>query len=55
MAIATAILEFLVGLVKAIPYFNKWFTKTPTQKVEDAKEQARKEEQEFQDSGRPKW
>lgn len=53
MAIATAIFEFLAGLVKGIPYFNKWFTKPTETKVEDAKAAVIAEDQDFQESGRP--
>ncbi len=29
------ILEIITGILKAIPIISKWFTKSPTQKVED--------------------
>lgn len=55
MGIVAAVFEFLVGLVKAVPFFDKWFSKPVTQKVEEAKEKARQEEKEFEETGRPKW
>lgn len=48
-----AILEIVVGVLAAIPYFDKWFSKTPTQKVEEGKEDVRRETDEFRRTGRP--
>jgi hypothetical protein len=53
MAILAAIFEFLVGLVKAVPYIDKWFSKTPTEKVEEGREDVRKETDHMRDTGRP--
>jgi hypothetical protein len=47
------IFEFLMGLIKAIPIFNKWFTKTPEQKVEEKKSDLRDEIDQFKETGRP--
>lgn len=49
----TTILESILAALKSIPYFDKWFSKTPTEKIEDAKETARKESDEFRKTGRP--
>ena len=48
-----AIFEGITALLKAIPYFNRWFTKTPTQKEEEAKQQLREEMDHFRETGRP--
>lgn len=53
MGYLEAILSFLVGLVKAIPIFDKWFSKTPTQKADAAKEDVRREMDDFRKTGRP--
>jgi hypothetical protein len=50
-----ALLEAIVSLIKAIPIFDKWFTKTPTQKIEDGKQAIDHEEHAVKDGGRPKW
>jgi hypothetical protein len=49
------ILLILKALFEAIPILNKWFSKTPTQKVDEGKEDVRKELEEFKETGRPKW
>jgi hypothetical protein len=58
MGIVEAIAAFF-GAIKAIfsglPFFDKWFTKTPTEKLDDVKEDLDKEEEEFKKDGRPKW
>jgi len=48
-----SILAAITAFFKAIPIFSKWFTKTATQKVEEGKEDVRKEMDDFRDSGRP--
>jgi hypothetical protein len=53
MGIATAIFQFLAGLMQGIPYFNKWFTKPTETKVEDAKATIQAEDAEAQKTGRP--
>jgi hypothetical protein len=53
MGILETILGVLVGVLKAIPYFDKWFTKTPTQKVEEGKEQVREDSDHMAQTGRP--
>lgn len=50
-----AILEAIVGLIKAIPILDKWFTKTPTEKLEDIKKAIDEEEQAVKGGERPKW
>jgi hypothetical protein len=49
-----AILEAILALLKAIPYFDKWFSKSPAEKVADAKDKSREEIDEFKKTGRPK-
>ena len=55
MGYLESILALLVGFFKSIPYFDRWFTKTPTEKVDEIKKDLQEEQNEFKESGRPKW
>ena len=50
-----SIFEFIVALIKAVPIFDRWFTRTPTEQIEDDKERERKRTEEERKTGRPKW
>lgn len=50
-----AILEAVLGLIKAIPILDRWFTKPTAQKVEEAKEGARGALDHAKETGRPQW
>lgn len=49
----------LLGAVKAffeaIPFFSRWFTKTPTQKVEERQATTAEEIEKAKKTGRPTW
>lgn len=51
--------ELILAAIKeffgSFKFFDKWFTKTTTEKVDKAKEKLDKEEEEFKETGRPKW
>lgn len=49
------IVALLADLLKALPILNKWFTKTPVEKQDDAKEEIREESKNFEETGRPDW
>lgn len=50
----TIILEAITAVFKSIPFFDKWFTKTPEQKLEDIKKDLRGSVDDFHKDGRPK-
>jgi hypothetical protein len=49
----TALLGILSELVKAIPILDRWFTKTPSEKGQDSKDDVRKDVDDFKGDGRP--
>ena len=49
------IIAAIVALLKAIPYFDKWFTKSPEQKIEDGQKQISDDLDDQAKKGRPKW
>lgn len=53
MGWVTSLLEILNGIVKSIPILDRWFTKTPSEKLEDSKEEVREGTDEFVRTGRP--
>lgn len=48
-----AILEFLTDLLKAIPFFDKWFTKSTVEKIQDEKRKVDEEHDKNVKAGRP--
>jgi len=48
--IVTAALDLLGKLFGAIPFFDKWFTKSTETKVKDADSDLSKEEQDFKNN-----
>ncbi len=48
-----SILDILVGILKAIPFFDKWFTKTPLEKEKEEKKKVDQEHEENKKRGRP--
>jgi hypothetical protein len=48
-------LEILKQILAAIPILNRWFTKTPAEKIEKREEEVREEIEEFKKTGRPSW
>jgi len=49
----TGIVSALVAIAKAIPYLDRWFTKTSTEKIESELEKLRKDLEESKKTGRP--
>ena len=54
MAWLTALLGILEGLLKAVPYFHRWFSKPTQDKIDEAKEDLDKDEEHFRRTGRPR-
>lgn len=50
-----AILAAIVAIFKAIPYFDRWFTKSAAKKEEDAKKEIRDAIENARKTGRPRW
>lgn len=48
-------LEAILALLKSLPILDRWFTKTATEKIEDAKEDIAKAVDKMKDEGRPQW
>lgn len=48
-----AIIEIISGLIKAIPIFDRWFTKTTVEKQKEAQEDIDKEMDKIKNEGRP--
>lgn len=48
-----AILEAIVAALKALPLFDKWFTKAPIEQEEKDKADVRAEMDKFRETGRP--
>jgi hypothetical protein len=48
-------IAFIKSLLAAIPILDRWFTKTPTQKIEDGYKQAQDDADHLKETGRPKW
>lgn len=51
----TAVFGAIKEFFASFKWLNKWFTSTPTEKVDKAKAKIDEEEQEFKEDGRPKW
>ena len=49
------ILALILAVFKSIPYFDKWFSKTPQEKIEEGQAKLDQEQQDLKDSGRPQW
>ena len=49
------ILEIIRDFIKSLPILNRWFTKTPSEKIDDKQQDAHKTHEDFKKSGRPKW
>jgi|LakMenEpi03Aug12_release.lakeMendotaPanAssembly.Ray.scaffolds.fasta_scaffold825337_2 hypothetical protein len=49
----SGIASALMAIIKALPILDRWFTKTPTQKIESELEKLRKDLEEAKKSGRP--
>jgi len=46
----------ITGFFSSLKIFDKWFKpKTPGEKIEDKKKGARKETDDFKETGRPDW
>ena len=43
----------IMAILKALPILDRWFTKTPTEKIESELEKLRRELEESKKSGRP--
>ena len=48
-----SIIEMLSGLFKAVPFFNKWFTKTAQQKIDNRVEDTHESVTKTKKTGRP--
>lgn len=53
MGYITAIIAIIQGFLKAIPIFDRWFTKSPEQKKEDIDAANQKEKESVEKGGRP--
>jgi len=51
----TAILEIINNFLASVPIFDRWFTKTASEKLAKKKKNARDIIDEFKKGGRPKW
>jgi len=49
------ILDLITSLLKAIPFFNKWFSRTEAEKNKDIQKKVDEESENMKDTGRPKW
>ena len=50
-----SILAGIVALLQAIPFFDKWFSKTATEKVEKKLDAHRDNINDAKKTGRPSW
>jgi hypothetical protein len=49
------ILAALLALLKSLPILDRWLTKTPSEKIEDAKEDIAGALDKMKENGRPRW
>jgi hypothetical protein len=55
LATITAIFGAIKEFFGSFKYFDKWFTKTPTEKVQKELDKIDDQEEEFKKTGRPEW
>lgn len=55
MAWAKVILEVIAKVFGSIPYFNKWFSKSKSEKVGKKLDDSREKVDEFKKTNRPDW
>lgn len=48
-------LELIKQFLATIPIFDRWFTKTASEKLERDRKKTRRETDDFKEGGRPKW
>lgn len=53
MGWVSGIASAIMAIIKALPILDRWFSKTPTEKIESELEKLRREIEESKKTGRP--